>query len=140
MPGVTDDPNLIHRVGVEIRNYPAATSLLVTNSSSAAGLPLPVDHLVMRAQSIKVTLAHGMDAMAEFAMQANPNLVHFHCFRMRCSPPGNTGADARLHWMAITPRVVYAAPSPKPPRAFSPINSINNNSSLLARSSYASPS
>jgi pimeloyl-ACP methyl ester carboxylesterase len=50
-------------------------SLLVTNSSSAAGLPLSVDNLVMRAQSIKITLEQGMDAMAEFAMQANPNLV-----------------------------------------------------------------
>jgi pimeloyl-ACP methyl ester carboxylesterase len=50
-------------------------SLLVTNSSSAAGLPLSVDNIVMRAQSIKITLEQGMDAMAEFAMQANPNLV-----------------------------------------------------------------
>jgi pimeloyl-ACP methyl ester carboxylesterase len=49
-------------------------SLLVTNSSSAAGLPLSADHLVMRAQSIKVTLEKGMDAMAEFAMAANPNV------------------------------------------------------------------
>src|SRR6266849_850548 len=49
-------------------------SLLVTNSSSAAGLPLPVDHLLMRAQSIKVTLEQGMDAMAEFAMATNPNV------------------------------------------------------------------
>jgi pimeloyl-ACP methyl ester carboxylesterase len=50
-------------------------SLLVTNSSSAAGLPLSVDNLVMRAQSIKITLEKGMDAMAEYAMEANPNLV-----------------------------------------------------------------
>jgi len=50
-------------------------SLLVTNSSSAAGLPLSVDNLVMRAQSIKITLDKGMDAMAEYAMEANPNLV-----------------------------------------------------------------
>jgi pimeloyl-ACP methyl ester carboxylesterase len=47
----------------------------VTNSSSAAGLPLSVDNIVMRAQSIKITLEQGMDAMAEFAMQANPNLI-----------------------------------------------------------------
>src|SRR5213083_2714047 len=40
-------------------------SLIVTNSSSAAGLPLPVDHILMRAQSIKVTLEQGMDAMAD---------------------------------------------------------------------------
>jgi pimeloyl-ACP methyl ester carboxylesterase len=52
-----------------------ARSLLVTNSSSAAGLPLSPDHLVMRAQSIKITLEQGMEAMAEYAMQANPNLT-----------------------------------------------------------------
>jgi 3-oxoadipate enol-lactonase len=57
-------------------------SLLVTNSSSASGLPLSVDNLVMRAQSIKITLERGMDAMAEFALQANPNLVE----RLRIDP------------------------------------------------------
>src|SRR5262249_46450874 len=50
-------------------------SLLVTNSSSAAGLPLSVEHLVMRARSIEITLTKGMDAMAEFAMTANPNVA-----------------------------------------------------------------
>jgi pimeloyl-ACP methyl ester carboxylesterase len=55
--------------------FPARVrSLLVTNSSSAAGLPLSVDHILMRAQSIKVTLDQGMDAMAEFAMATNPNV------------------------------------------------------------------
>jgi len=49
-------------------------SLVVTNSSSAAGLPLPVENLVMRARSIEITLTKGMDAMAEYAMAANPNL------------------------------------------------------------------
>jgi pimeloyl-ACP methyl ester carboxylesterase len=58
------------------------TSLLVTNSSSAAGLPLSVDNIVMRAQSIKITLDKGMDAMAEYAMEANPNLVE----RLRIDP------------------------------------------------------
>jgi pimeloyl-ACP methyl ester carboxylesterase len=63
--------------------FPArVSSLLVTNSSSAAGLPLSVDNLVMRAQSIKITLERGMDAMAEFAMEANPNLVE----RLRIDP------------------------------------------------------
>ena len=66
--------------------FPArVSSLLVTNSSSAAGLPLSVDNLVMRAQSInKSTLERGMDAMAEFAMEANPNLVE----RLRIDPAG----------------------------------------------------
>ncbi len=50
-------------------------SLLVTNSSSAVGLPLSVDGLLMRARSIEVTLTKGMDAMAEFAMVTNPNVT-----------------------------------------------------------------
>lgn len=50
-------------------------SLVVTNSSSASGLPLSVENLVMRARSIQVTLEQGMDAMAEYAMAANPNVV-----------------------------------------------------------------
>jgi len=55
--------------------YPARVrSLVVTNSSSAAGLPLSVENLVMRARSIEITLTKGMDAMAEFAMAANPNV------------------------------------------------------------------
>src|SRR3989449_3478872 len=55
--------------------FPARVrSLVVTNSSSAAGLPLSVENLVMRARSIEITLTKGMDAMAEFAMAANPSL------------------------------------------------------------------
>lgn len=50
-------------------------SLLVTNSSSAVGLPLSVPNLVLRARSIEITLEKGMDAMAEFAMAANPNVA-----------------------------------------------------------------
>jgi pimeloyl-ACP methyl ester carboxylesterase len=50
-------------------------SLVVTNSSSASGLPLSVDALVMRARSIEVTLTQGLDAMAEFAMTTNPNVM-----------------------------------------------------------------
>ncbi len=50
-------------------------SLLVTNSSSASGLPMSVESLVMRARSIEITLGQGMDAMAEFAMAANPNVA-----------------------------------------------------------------
>jgi pimeloyl-ACP methyl ester carboxylesterase len=56
--------------------YPKRTaSLIVTNSSSAVGLPLSPDSLIMRARSIKITLEQGMDAMAEFAMTANPNVA-----------------------------------------------------------------
>jgi pimeloyl-ACP methyl ester carboxylesterase len=56
--------------------YPARVrSLIVTNSSSASGLPLSVENLVMRARSIEITLKEGMDAMAEYAMTANPNLA-----------------------------------------------------------------
>jgi pimeloyl-ACP methyl ester carboxylesterase len=74
-------------------------SLLVTNSSSAAGLPLSVEHLVMRARSIEVTLAKGMDAMAEFAMSENPNVAErlaldpgareeFYAYYRRLTPIG----------------------------------------------------
>lgn len=56
--------------------YPQRTrSLVITNSSSAAGLPLTPEQLVFRARSIEVTLRQGMDAMAEFAMAANPNVT-----------------------------------------------------------------
>src|SRR5262249_6836199 len=51
------------------------SALIVVCSSSAAGLPLSVDNLVMRAHSIKVTLEGGMDAMAEFAIASNPNVA-----------------------------------------------------------------
>ncbi len=51
------------------------TALVVVDSSSAAGLPLSVDNLVMRARSIKVTLEGGMDAMAELAIASNPNVA-----------------------------------------------------------------
>ena len=55
--------------------FPArVSSLVITNSSSAAGLPLSVENLLMRARSIEITLTKGMDAMAEYAMAANPNL------------------------------------------------------------------
>jgi proline iminopeptidase len=78
-------------------------SLLVTNSSSAAGLPLSVDNIVMRARSIEITLAQGMDAMAEFAMRANPNLAgrlaldpgardEFYAYYRRLTPIGYANA------------------------------------------------
>jgi pimeloyl-ACP methyl ester carboxylesterase len=57
-----------------LRHPARVSSLLVTNSSSAAGLPLSVDNLMLRARSIEITLTKGMDAMAEFAMTANPNV------------------------------------------------------------------
>jgi len=49
-------------------------ALIIVDSSSASGLPLGVDNIVMRAKSIEVTLAGGMDAMAEFAIASNPNV------------------------------------------------------------------
>lgn len=74
-------------------------SLLVTNSSSAVGLPLSVDNLVMRARSIEVTLTQGMDAMAEFSMASNPNVANrlaldpsskdeFYAYYRRLTPIG----------------------------------------------------
>ena len=78
-------------------------SLLVTNSSSATGLPLSVDNIVMRARSIEVTLTRGMDAMAEFAMASNPNVVarlaldpsskdEFYAYYRRLTPIGYANA------------------------------------------------
>jgi pimeloyl-ACP methyl ester carboxylesterase len=56
--------------------YPTRVrSLVVSDSASAAGVPLSHDDLIVRAQSIKVVLEQGLDAMAEFAMRANPNTV-----------------------------------------------------------------
>ena len=80
--------------------YPRrVSSLLVTNSSSAAGLPLSVENIVMRARSIEITLAKGMDAMAEFAMSENPNVAarlaldpsardEFYAYYRRLTPIG----------------------------------------------------
>jgi pimeloyl-ACP methyl ester carboxylesterase len=78
-------------------------SLLVTNSSSAVGLPLSVDNLVMRARSIEVTLGKGMEAMAEFAMASNPNVAarlaldpsskeEFYAYYRRLTPIGYANA------------------------------------------------
>jgi pimeloyl-ACP methyl ester carboxylesterase len=80
--------------------FPARVrSLLVTNSSSAVGLPLSVENIVMRARSIEVTLTKGMDAMAEFSMAANPNVANrlaidpsskdeFYAYYRRLTPIG----------------------------------------------------
>src|SRR5437867_876470 len=78
-------------------------SLLVTNSSSATGLPLSVENLLMRARSIEVTLTRGMDAMAEFAMASNPNVAarlaldpsskdEFYAYYRRLTPIGYANA------------------------------------------------
>jgi pimeloyl-ACP methyl ester carboxylesterase len=86
-----------------LRHPARVRSLLVTNSSSAAGLPLSVDNLLLRAQSIKITLEQGMDAMAEFAMRANPNVSarlaldpaakdEFYAYYRRLTPAGYAGS------------------------------------------------
>src|SRR6185369_2860390 len=95
-------------------------SLVVTNSSSAAGLPLSVEHLVMRARSIEVTLSQGMDAMAEFAMAANPNVAarlaldpsskeEFYAYYRRLTPIGYANSLRALlamdHIAAELPRL-----------------------------------
>ena len=58
-----------------LRHPERVKAVVVIDSSSAAGLPLSVDNLIMRARSIKVTLEGGMDAMAEFAIESNPNVA-----------------------------------------------------------------
>ena len=56
--------------------YPSRVrALTVVDSSSAAGLPLSVENIVMRARSIEVVLKEGLDAMAEFAIASNPNIA-----------------------------------------------------------------
>jgi pimeloyl-ACP methyl ester carboxylesterase len=95
-------------------------SLLVTNSSSAVGLPLPVDNLVMRARSIEITLTKGMDAMAEFATTANPNVAarlaldpsardEFYAYYRRLTPIGYANSLRALlamdHIAAELPRL-----------------------------------
>ena len=78
--------------------FPARVrSLLITNSSSAAGLPLSPDNLVMRARSIEVTLKDGMDAMAEFAMATNPNVTA----RLAIDP--NAKAEFYAYYRRLTP-------------------------------------
>jgi pimeloyl-ACP methyl ester carboxylesterase len=72
-------------------------SLLITNSSSASGLPLPVESLVMRARSIEVTMREGLDAMAEFAMAANPNVAE----RLRLDP--NARDEFSAYYRRLTP-------------------------------------
>jgi 3-oxoadipate enol-lactonase len=72
-------------------------SLLVTNSSSAVGLPLSVYNIVMRAQSIKVTLEQGLDAMAEFAMASNPNV------RERLALDPNAKDEFYAYYRRLTP-------------------------------------
>ncbi len=98
--------------------FPARTrSLLVTNSSSASGLPLSPANLVLRARSIEITLERGMDAMAEFAMSANPNVAErlaldpgakdeFYAYYRRLTPVGYANAlRALLAMDHITPEL-----------------------------------
>jgi len=72
-------------------------SLVVTNSSSASGLPLSVESLVMRARSIEITLTQGMDAMAEYAMATNPNVAG----RLALDP--NAKAEFYEEYRRLTP-------------------------------------
>ena len=72
-------------------------SLVVTNSSSASGLPLSVEAIVMRARSIEVTLNQGMDAMAEYAMATNVNVAG----RLALDP--NAKAEVYEMYRRLTP-------------------------------------
>jgi pimeloyl-ACP methyl ester carboxylesterase len=78
--------------------YPSRVrSLVITNSSSASGLPLSVDGIVMRARSIEVTTKQGLDAMAEFAMATNPNLSE----RLKLDP--NAKGEFYAYFRRLTP-------------------------------------
>jgi len=72
-------------------------ALVVVDSSSAAGRPLSVDNLIMRARSIKVTLEGGMDAMADFAIASNPNVAG----RLRLHPSARQ--EVRDYYRQLTP-------------------------------------
>src|SRR5207249_11074144 len=72
-------------------------SLVITHSSSASGLPLSWQNVVMRARSIEVTLTQGMDAMAEFAMTANPNVSE----RLALDPSAK--AEFYVEYRQLTP-------------------------------------
>ncbi len=76
-------------------------ALIVVDSSSAAGLPLTPDNLVMRARSIQVVLERGMDAMAEFAIASNPNVSG----RLKLDPAAR--AEVFAMYRVLTP-VGYA--------------------------------
>jgi len=111
--------------------YPTrGRSLVVTNSSSAAGRPLSVDNLVMRARSLGITLGRGVDAMAEYAMAENPNLAERLAFRpeakARVLRPVPAAQPHRLRELAAGPpghgphhrqaSPPGRAPHPRPPR------------------------
>jgi pimeloyl-ACP methyl ester carboxylesterase len=54
--------------------YPARVlSLVIASSGTAAGRPLSVGDLLMRARSVQLAVEEGMDAVAEFAMSENAN-------------------------------------------------------------------
>src|SRR5262249_56823665 len=72
-------------------------ALIIVPSSSASGLPLGVDNIVVRAKSIEVTLSGGMDAMAEVALASNPNVSG----RIKLDPPAPQ-ANVDLHRMRTT--------------------------------------
>src|SRR5262245_44692470 len=56
--------------------YPRrARSLVVTNSSSASGLPLSVEAILLRARGVEGTLTRGIAEMAHSAMMGNPNVT-----------------------------------------------------------------
>ena len=56
--------------------YPErVAALLIIDSASASGLPMSPQMRAMREKSIEVVETQGMRAMAEYAMQANPNIA-----------------------------------------------------------------
>lgn len=90
-------------------------SLIVTNSSSATGVPMSRDSIAMRATSIALALTKGMDAVAEYLMNANANLT----VRVALDP----GAKAEFY---------------EEYRRLDPIGYVNSLIALLARDPIAS--
>lgn len=76
--------------------YPHKTNaLLVFNSHSASGLNSTPQIREMRRRSIEIVRDEGVEAMAEFSMQADPNTMS----HLECSPDPIKATKARIRQM-----------------------------------------
>jgi len=57
-----------------LANPDRVESLLIIDSASASGLPTPPDTRAMRERTIELALTQGMEAVAHYAMESNPNI------------------------------------------------------------------
>ena len=59
-----------------IRHPQRVAALLIIDSFSASGLETPPENRRMREEIIRLTEAEGMEAVAEYSIQNNPNIAH----------------------------------------------------------------